>query len=63
MVQDYMLPNNVVATTSSVQAIQGAQYAIHAVPVQHSRAFLKSIAVGFHPAIGFQAGYCGLSAL
>lgn len=43
--QEYVLPSNVVATTSSLEAIQGAQYAIHAVPVQHSRAFLKSIAV------------------
>lgn len=43
--QEYTLPNNVVATTSFVAAIQGAQYAIHAVPVQHSRKFLESIAV------------------
>lgn len=43
--QEYTLPNNVVATTSFVEAIQGAQYAIHAVPVQHSRKFLESIAV------------------
>ncbi|KAK9908822.1 hypothetical protein WJX75_003354 [Coccomyxa subellipsoidea] len=42
--KEYVLPSNVVATTSSLEAIQGAQYAIHAVPVQHSRAFLKSIA-------------------
>ncbi len=46
MLQEYVLPSNVVATTSATEAIQGAQYAIHAVPVQHSRAFLKSIAVG-----------------
>ncbi|BDA41583.1 Glycerol-3-phosphate dehydrogenase [NAD(P)+] [Coccomyxa sp. Obi] len=42
--KEYVLPSNVVATTSSLEAIQGAQYAIHAVPVQHSRAFLKGIA-------------------
>ncbi|CAK0787504.1 hypothetical protein CVIRNUC_010724 [Coccomyxa viridis] len=42
--KEYMLPNNVTATTSFVEAIQGAQYAIHAVPVQHSRTFLQSIA-------------------
>ncbi len=46
LLQEYVLPSNVVATTSSLEAIQGAQYAIHAVPVQHSRAFLKGIAVG-----------------
>ncbi len=34
-----------VATTGLVEAITGAQYAIHAVPVQHSRKFLESIAV------------------
>ena len=44
-----MLPNNVTATTSFVEAIQGAQYAIHAVPVQHSRTFLQSIAVSSQP--------------
>ena len=37
------------ATTSFVEAIQGAQYAIHAVPVQHSRKFLESIAVSIFP--------------
>ena len=47
--QEYMLPNNVTATTSFVEAIQGAQYAIHAVPVQHSRSFLQSIAVSKQP--------------
>ena len=47
--QEYTLPNNVVATTSFVEAIQGAQYAIHAVPVQHSRKFLESIAVSSCP--------------
>ena len=43
--QDYLLPNNVVATTSAAEACAGAQYAIHAVPVQHSRAFLHAIKV------------------
>ena len=47
--QEYTLPNNVIATTSFVEAIQGAQYAIHAVPVQHSRKFLESIAVSTPP--------------
>lgn len=41
--KDFTLPNNVTATTSAVEAITGAQYAIHAVPVQHTRAFLAAI--------------------
>ena len=40
------MPVNVTATTSMAQAIAGAQYAVHAVPVQHSRAFLTSVKVG-----------------
>eukprot|EP00775_Hariotina_reticulata_P003061 gene3061-3341_t len=40
---DFTLPSNVRATTDAVEAISGAQYAVHAVPVQHSRAFLTSI--------------------
>ena len=46
--QDHTLPCNVIATTSLAEAISGAQYAIHAVPVQHSRKFLESIAVRGH---------------
>ncbi len=41
--QDFTLPPNVKATTSAAEAIQGARYAVHAVPVQHSRAFLSGI--------------------
>lgn len=44
-VQGYQLPRNVVATTAAQEAIEGAQYALHAVPVQHSREFLSGIAV------------------
>ncbi len=44
--QDLMLPTNVTATTSVAEAIAGARYAVHALPVQHSRAFLTSIKVG-----------------
>lgn len=44
-VQGYELPRNVVATTSAQEAIQSAQYAVHAVPVQHSRDFLTGIVV------------------
>jgi glycerol-3-phosphate dehydrogenase (NAD+) len=39
----WTLPEGVTATTSAAEAIAGAQYAIHAVPVQHSRAFLASV--------------------
>lgn len=39
------MPANVTATTSAVEAIAGARYAIHAVPVQHSREFLNNIKV------------------
>jgi glycerol-3-phosphate dehydrogenase len=37
------LPANVRATTDAREAIRGACYAVHAVPVQHSRAFLRSV--------------------
>ncbi|KAF8065430.1 GLY1 [Scenedesmus sp. PABB004] len=40
---DFSLPPNVRATTDAAEAIAGASYAVHAVPVQHSRAFLGSI--------------------
>jgi hypothetical protein len=43
VVQDHSLPPNVTATTSPREAITGAQFAIHAVPVQHTRAFLQGI--------------------
>ncbi len=39
--QDLPLPPNVRATTLAAEACTGAQYAVHAVPVQHSRAFLQ----------------------
>jgi glycerol-3-phosphate dehydrogenase (NAD+) len=42
--KDFVLPPNVLATTSAQEAILGAQYAVHAVPVQSSRAFLQGIA-------------------
>lgn len=41
--QKFALPRNVRATTDASEAISGAQYAVHAVPVQHSRAFLKGV--------------------
>jgi hypothetical protein len=42
-VQAFKLPRNVRATTDASEAIAGASYAVHAVPVQHSRAFLSGI--------------------
>lgn len=41
--QDFELPPNVRATTDAAEAITGAQYAVHAMPVQHSRAFLEGV--------------------
>eukprot|EP00210_Caulerpa_lentillifera_P001131 g1090.t1 len=41
--KNYQLPVNVYATVDKAEAIKDAEYAIHAVPVQHSRLFLHSI--------------------
>ena len=43
------LPANLRATTDQHEAIAGAQYAIHAVPVQASSQFLRSIKDILHP--------------
>ncbi len=45
MLQGYELPHNLVATTSMSEAILGAQYAVHALPVQQTRNFLSGIKV------------------
>lgn len=45
LLQDLTLPQNITATTSMAEAIAGARFAIHALPVQHSRAFLTAIKV------------------
>ena len=45
MLQGYELPHNLVATTSMSEAILGAQYAVHALPVQQTRGFLAGIKV------------------
>jgi glycerol-3-phosphate dehydrogenase (NAD+) len=37
------LPHNLTATTDAAVALRGAQYALHAVPVQASREFLKAV--------------------
>jgi glycerol-3-phosphate dehydrogenase len=44
--QEFTLPSNLKATTSVAEALTDAQFAVHAVPVQHSRRFLSSIKVG-----------------
>jgi glycerol-3-phosphate dehydrogenase len=41
--QTFKLPRNMRATTDPVEAITGAQFALHAVPVQATRKFLQSI--------------------
>ena len=41
--QDFKLPTNITATTSLADAIRGDSYAVHAVPVQHSREFLTHV--------------------
>ncbi|KAK9868620.1 hypothetical protein WJX84_008806 [Apatococcus fuscideae] len=41
--EGYELPHNLKATTSISEAIAGAQYAVHALPVQQTRTFLESI--------------------
>ena len=46
--QGYELPHNLKATTSISEAIAGAQYAVHALPVQQTRTFLESIKVCLH---------------
>lgn len=44
--QGFVMPNNVRATTHAPEAIVGAKFAVHAVPVQSSRAFLQVGRVG-----------------
>lgn len=41
--ENYQLPVNVFATVDKAEAMKDAEYAIHAVPVQHSRLFLHSV--------------------
>lgn len=43
--QEMTLPHNISATTSMAEAIAGASFAVHALPVQHSRVFLQAIKV------------------
>lgn len=41
--KEFTLPGNVRATTNASEAIAAAKFAVHAVPVQHSRAFLHGV--------------------
>ncbi|GLI58936.1 hypothetical protein VaNZ11_000724 [Volvox africanus] len=47
----FQMPPNVRATTLAGEAIAGAQYAVHAVPVQSSRAFLQGIKEYLSPSV------------
>ena len=58
MLQDLLLPDNVSATTSTSDAIAGASFAVHALPVQHSRAFLTSIKVSARHTLSVAARLC-----
>jgi len=40
---EFELPANLAATVSTGEALEGAQLAVHAVPVQHSRRFLEGV--------------------
>ncbi|XP_042067524.1 glycerol-3-phosphate dehydrogenase [NAD(+)] 2, chloroplastic-like [Salvia splendens] len=49
----HKLPENVVATTDAREALQGADFCFHAVPVQFSASFLEGIAEFVHPTLPF----------
>ncbi|KAK7385438.1 hypothetical protein VNO78_31157 [Psophocarpus tetragonolobus] len=50
---DHRLPENVVATTDAKSALLGADYCLHAVPVQFSASFLESVAEYIDPGLPF----------
>ncbi|KAK7372908.1 hypothetical protein VNO80_06298 [Phaseolus coccineus] len=50
---DHRLPENVVATTDAKSALLGADYCLHAVPVQFSAFFLESVAEYVDPGLPF----------
>ncbi|KAJ4831314.1 Threonine aldolase [Turnera subulata] len=49
----HVLPNNVIATTDAKTALFGADYCLHAVPVQFSSLFLEGIAEYVDPGLPF----------
>ncbi|KAM0894768.1 hypothetical protein ACQ4PT_024237 [Festuca glaucescens] len=50
---EYRLPGNIVATTSASDALAGADFCFHAVPVQFSSSFLGSISTHVDPKLPF----------
>ncbi|KAK2637265.1 hypothetical protein Ddye_032057 [Dipteronia dyeriana] len=50
---DHKLPDNVIATTDAKAALLGADYCLHAVPVQFSSSFLEGIADYVDPGLPF----------
>ncbi|XP_050208916.1 glycerol-3-phosphate dehydrogenase [NAD(+)] 2, chloroplastic [Mercurialis annua] len=50
---EHMLPHNVIATTDPKTALLGADYCLHAVPVQFSSLFLEGISEFVDPALPF----------
>lgn len=50
---DHRLPENVIATTDAKSALLGADYCLHAVPVQFSASFLESVAEYVDPGLPF----------
>ncbi|CAM6105503.1 unnamed protein product [Calypogeia fissa] len=56
----HQLPLNVGATTDAKAALEGAEYCVHAVPVQYSAAFLRSISEHVPPTLPFLSVSKGL---
>ncbi|XP_066393637.1 glycerol-3-phosphate dehydrogenase [NAD(+)], chloroplastic-like isoform X2 [Miscanthus floridulus] len=50
---EHRLPENIVATTSAADALAGADFCFHAVPVQFSSSFLESISTHVDPKLPF----------
>lgn len=50
---EHKLPENVIATTDAKAALLGADYCLHAVPVQFSSSFLQGIADHVDPSLPF----------
>ncbi|CAN6165621.1 unnamed protein product [Urochloa humidicola] len=50
---EHRLPENIIATTSAADALAGADFCFHAVPVQFSSSFLESISTHVDPKLPF----------
>ncbi|GLJ49575.1 hypothetical protein SUGI_1051470 [Cryptomeria japonica] len=57
---NHRLPENIIATTDAKAALQGADFCIHAVPVQFSAAVLKNISEHISPKLPFVSVSKGL---